>query len=56
LGKRYGFGRIDVRRVKDSEQAVSYLCKYLSKPRVRCLNAHGFGLHSVKSNGRELRT
>jgi len=37
LGKRYGFGRIDVRRVKDAEQAVSYLCKYLSKPRVRCL-------------------
>jgi hypothetical protein len=37
LGKRYGFGRIDVRRVKDADQAVSYLCKYLSKPRVRCL-------------------
>lgn len=37
LGKRYGFGRIDVRRVKDAEQAINYLCKYLSKPRVRCL-------------------
>jgi hypothetical protein len=37
LGKRYGFGRIDVRRVKDADQAVGYLCKYLSKPRVRCL-------------------
>jgi len=37
LGKRYGFGRIDVRRVKDANQSVSYLCKYLSKPRVRCL-------------------
>jgi hypothetical protein len=37
LGKRYGFGRIDVRRIKDAEQAVSYLCKYLSKPRVPCL-------------------
>jgi hypothetical protein len=37
LGKRYGFGRIDVRRVNDADQAVGYLCKYLSKPRVRCL-------------------
>jgi hypothetical protein len=37
LGKRHGFGRIDVRRVKNAEQAISYLCKYLSKPRVRCL-------------------
>src|SRR5438046_8167038 len=37
LGKRYGFGRTNVRRVTDPAQAVSYLCKYLSKPRVRCL-------------------
>lgn len=37
LGKLYGFGRIDVRRVKDPNQAIGYLCKYLSKPRVRCL-------------------
>src|SRR6266496_4131871 len=37
LSERYGFGRIDVRRVTDAAQAVSYLCKYLSKPRVRCL-------------------
>src|SRR5207249_8568751 len=37
LGERYGFGRINVRRVTDAAQAVSYLCKYLSKPRVRCL-------------------
>lgn len=37
LRQRYGFGRIDVRRVTDTSQAVSYLCKYLSKPRVRCL-------------------
>jgi hypothetical protein len=26
-----------VKRVTDAAQAVSYLCKYLSKPRVRCL-------------------
>jgi len=37
LGKRYGFGRTNVRQVTDAAQAVSYLCKYLSKPRVRCL-------------------
>ena len=37
LGVRYGFGRIDVRRITDATQTVSYLCKYLSKPRVRCL-------------------
>jgi hypothetical protein len=37
LGERYGFGRIDVRRVTDAAHAVSYLCKYLSKRRVRCL-------------------
>ena len=37
LGERYGFGRIDVRRITDAAQAVSYLCKYLSKRRVRCL-------------------
>src|SRR6266513_2841905 len=47
LGKRYGFGRTNVRRVTDAAQAVSYLCKYLSKPRVRCLKRarlwSGFG-------------
>ena len=37
LGKRYGFGRTNVKRVTDAPQAVSYLCKYLSKPRARCL-------------------
>ena len=37
LGKRYGFGRTNVKRVTDAVQAVSYLCKYLSKPRARCL-------------------
>jgi hypothetical protein len=37
VGKRYGFGRIDVRRVTEAAQAVRYLCKYLSKPRARCL-------------------
>jgi hypothetical protein len=37
LGERYGFGRIDVRRVTDTPRAVRYLCKYLSKRRVRCL-------------------
>jgi hypothetical protein len=37
LRERYGFGRIDVRQITDAAQAVSYLCKYLSKPRVRCL-------------------
>src|SRR6266496_3059704 len=37
LGERYGFGRIDVRRVTDTAQAISYLCKYLSKRRARCL-------------------
>jgi hypothetical protein len=37
LGKRYGFGRTNVKRVTDPGQAVSYLCKYLSKPRARCL-------------------
>src|SRR5438874_5508023 len=37
LGKRYGFGRTNVKRVTDAAQAVGYLCKYLSKPRVRCL-------------------
>jgi hypothetical protein len=35
--ERHGFGRIDVRRVTDAARAVSYLCKYLSKPRARCL-------------------
>jgi hypothetical protein len=37
LGKRYGFGRTNVKRVTDAARAVSYLCKYLSKPRVPCL-------------------
>jgi len=37
LGERHGFRRINVRRVTDAAQAVSYLCKYLSKPRARCL-------------------
>ena len=37
LGERYGFGRIDVRRITDAARAVSYLCKYLSKRRVPCL-------------------
>jgi hypothetical protein len=37
LGKRYGFGRTNVKRVTDAGEAVSYLCKYLSKPRVLCL-------------------
>ena len=37
LGQRYGFGRTNVKRVTDAAQAVSYLCKYLSKRRVRCL-------------------
>jgi hypothetical protein len=37
LAERYGFGRIHVQRVTETEQAVRYLCKYLSKPRVPCL-------------------
>jgi hypothetical protein len=37
LAKRYGFGRIDVRAVTETDHAVRYLCKYLSKPRVPCL-------------------
>jgi len=35
--ERYGFGRIDVRRITDAAQAISYVCKYLSKRRERCL-------------------
>jgi len=35
--ERYGFGRIDVRRITDAAQAISYVCKYLSKHRERCL-------------------
>jgi hypothetical protein len=35
--ERHGFGRIDVRRVTNAAQAISYLCKYLSKRRERCL-------------------
>src|SRR6266480_1328906 len=37
LGAQYGFGRTNVKRIMDAAQAVGYLCKYLSKPRVRCL-------------------
>jgi hypothetical protein len=37
LGSRYGFGRTDVRRVKDVNAGMAYLCKYLSKPRPPCL-------------------
>jgi hypothetical protein len=37
LAKRYAFGRIDVRRVTETDHAVRYLCKYLSKSRVPCL-------------------
>jgi hypothetical protein len=36
--ERYGFGRMDVRRVQDPAVAVRYLCKYLSKRRAACLN------------------
>ena len=35
--ERYGFGRIDVRRITDATQTISYVCKYLSKRRERCL-------------------
>jgi len=35
--ERYGVGRIDVRRITDAAQAISYVCKYLSKDRKRCL-------------------
>jgi len=37
MRERHGFGRIDVRRVTDADRAISYLCKYLSKRRERCL-------------------
>ena len=37
LGARYGFGRTDVRCVKDVESGIAYLCKYLSKRRPPCL-------------------
>lgn len=33
IGPRYGFGRTNVKRVTDVQGNVSYLCKYLSKPR-----------------------
>src|SRR5260370_22917562 len=29
LAERYGFGRINVRRVTDAARAIGYLCKYL---------------------------
>jgi len=35
--ERYGFGRIDARRVTGAAEAISYVCKYLSKRRERCL-------------------
>lgn len=35
--ERHGFGRVDVRRVTDAARTISYLCKYLSKRRERCL-------------------
>ena len=34
---RYGFGRVDVRQVKDVAKALGYICKYLAKLRPRCL-------------------
>jgi len=37
LGKRYGFGRLQVQAVSDATKAVRYLCKYLSKARPGCL-------------------
>src|SRR4051812_20356118 len=37
FSERYGFGRTNVKQVTDAAQAVTYLCKYLSKPRARCL-------------------
>jgi hypothetical protein len=37
MRERYGFGRIDVRRITDAAQAISYVCKYLSKRREGCL-------------------
>ena len=35
--ERYGFGRVDVRQVKDVAKALGYICKYLAKLRPRCL-------------------
>jgi len=37
IGERYGFGRTDVRWVKDVAGGIAYLCKYLSKRRSACL-------------------
>jgi hypothetical protein len=37
LGGRYGFGRTNVKTVKDVAGGVAYLCKYLSKRRPPCL-------------------
>jgi hypothetical protein len=37
MHERYGFGRIDVRRIADAAHAISYVCKYLSKRRDPCL-------------------
>lgn len=35
--KRYGFGRTHIEEATDVIKAVRYLCKYLSKPRPKCL-------------------
>jgi hypothetical protein len=37
FAERYGFGRLNVKPVKDPSTAIGYLCKYLSKPRPGCL-------------------
>jgi hypothetical protein len=37
FSNRYGFGRLNVRRVSDPAKAIRYLCKYLSKRRPGCL-------------------
>jgi hypothetical protein len=37
LSGRYGFGRLNVKRVSDSTKAIRYLCKYLAKRRPGCL-------------------
>lgn len=37
IGPRYGFGRTNVKCIKDVQGNIRYLCKYLSKPRAKCL-------------------
>lgn len=37
FSKRYGFGRMDVRKTENPDRAIGYLCKYLSKKRPPCL-------------------